>query len=151
MNLGRVQPGDWLQIPVVTNDASGFAAFPTDNTGAAVWPYLCIIDPTKTHQLLVIADQPLPAINRFDSNLTGRHALWQRIGPEFPVGVYYCYIQWQAASATFNRRQIHTFQVVPGGDVKGAYTALTFYEQPQASFIVGQTDGGLLESRRNPK
>jgi hypothetical protein len=151
MNLGRVQQGDWLQIPLVTVTSSGAVGFPTDNTGAIAWPMLSIIDPTKTHQQLVMTDQPLTAINRHDDNLKGRHALWQRIGPEFPVGVYYCYLQWQAGSATMNRRRVYVFQVVAGGDPKGAYTALAYYQQPQASFIVGQTDGGLLEARRNPK
>lgn len=151
MNLGRVQQGDWLPIHVVTTDANGVAAFPTDNTGAVVYPYLSIIDPTQTHQLLILDAAPLTALNRFDTNLTGRHLLWQRIGPEFPVGLYYAYIQWQAASATFNRRRLHSFQVVPGGNVKGAYTSLAYYERPHASFIVGQTDGGLLEARRNPQ
>ena len=151
MNLSRVQQGDWLLIPVVTANSSGAAAFPTDSGGAVVWPYLSIVDPTLSHQLLVLVDQPLTALSRFNSDLTGRHELWQRIGPEFPVGIYYVYIQWQAGSATFNRRRVYTFQVVAGGDTKGAYSAMTYYEQPQASWIVGQTDGGLLEARRNPK
>ena len=151
MNLGRFQQGDWLPIPVVTDNTSGSPAFPTDNAAAVVHPYLWIIDPTQTHQLLVLAEQPLAAISRFDSNLTGRHLLYQRIGPELPVGLYYVYLQWQAASATYNRRQVHTFQVVAGGDTKGAYTSLVFYERPHANFLVGQTDGGLLEARRNPQ
>lgn len=151
MNLGSVQQGDWLAIPVLTDNTSGVAEFPTDNTGTVVYPYLTIIDPTKTHQPVVMADQPLTAINRFNSNVTGRHLLWQRIGPELPVGVYYCHLQWQSGSASINRRRVHSFQVVPGGNTKGAYTALTFYEKPHASFIVGQTDGGLLDVRRNPK
>lgn len=151
MFLGRVQQGDWLRIPVWTADASGFKAWPTDGSANTVFPYLWIIDPTKTHQMLILSEQPLTAVDRFDSTQTGYHALQQRIGPELPVGVYYCYLQWQAASASYNRRQIHVFQVVAGGNTKGAYTSITFYEKPQASWIVGQTDGGLLEARRNPK
>lgn len=151
MNLGRVQQGDWLQIPVVTFDSSGFAAWPTDGSGNVVYPYLCIIDPTQSHTQLVMSDQPLTAVNRFDSSITGLHALWQRIGPECPVGTYRCYVHWQAAASSSNRRHMDSFQVVAGGNVKGAYSAITFYEKPQASFIVGQTDGGLLEARRNPK
>lgn len=151
MNLGRVQQGDWLNVSVVTDNTSGNAAFPTDNTGAVVWPYLWIIDPTRTHQQVVLAEQPMPAIDRFDSTLTGYHSLQQRIGPELPTGTYYCVIQWQAASASYNRSRMHSFQVVAGGDTKGAYSSLAFYEQPHAAFLVGQTDGGLLEARRNPK
>lgn len=151
MNFGRVQQGDWLRIPVVTFDASGFAAWPTDGSANVVYPYLCIIDPTRTHALQVISDQPLTAVNRFDGSIAGLHSLWQRIGPEFPVGIYYCYTHWQAAASSSNRRRTDSFQVVAGGNVKGAYSAITFYDKPQASFIVGQTDGGLLEARRNPK
>lgn len=151
MNLGRIQQGDWLNLSVVTDNTSGSAAFPTDAAGATVYPFYWIIDPALTHQKLIITEQPLTALDRFDSTLTGYHTAWQRIGPEFPTGIYYVYVQWQAASASYNRRRIHSFQVVPGGNVKGAYSALTFYDQPHASFLVGQTDGGLLEARRNPK
>ena len=150
MSLGRVQQGDWLTVPLWTEDSSGAVAFPTDNTGAVVWPFLSVIDATQTHQKLVLADQPMNAVSRFDTRLTGLHQLELRIGPELPVGTYHIWMEWQAGSATSNRMRLESFQVVAGGHPAGAYTSIHFYHRPQAVFIVGFTDGGRLEARRNP-
>lgn len=151
MNLGRYQQGDWIPITVITDDASGNTSWPTDASGATVYPFVSILNPSLTHQSVVIADQGMPALNRDDANLLGYHRIWQRLGPEFPVGQYIVRVGWQSGSNSENRAVVHTFRVVAGGDDAGSYIAMTEYRVPHANHIVGFTDGGRLESRRNPR
>lgn len=151
MNLGRVQQGDWLRIPVWTQNTTPAPAWPTDGSGNVVFPHFTIISPVLAHQVLVIQDAVMTAVKRGESAQLGHHYADQRIGPEFPAGFYYVLVDWQVASASVNRACLHIFEVVAGGDANGAYTALHCYEQPQATFLVGQLDSGRLDVRRNPK
>lgn len=43
-----------------------------------------------------------------------------------------------------------TFEVIPNGNVAGAVNSLAWYERPEAKFLIGRTDSGILYSGRNP-
>lgn len=42
-------------------------------------------------------------------------------------------------------------EIVAGGDGVGSGVGLYFYRQPQADFLLLQTDRGILKTRRNPR
>ena len=47
--------------------------------------------------------------------------------------------------------RIEQWEIVAGGDGVGSGVGLYFYRQPQADFLLLQTDRGILKTRRNPR
>lgn len=68
---------------------------------------------------------------------------------EFTSGQWYV-VLYEWASGGSNYAKIDRFFVLPGGNCKGAYTALAYHDRPHASFIVGATENDTVEARRGP-
>lgn len=146
MYLGRFQQGDWVTIPVVCRDSSRSPILPTDGAGDSVPAWINIYD--KNHRLVVRARAATPK-NRLRAK--GLLETEQRIGPEFlDEGLYTVLVEWSDGSYSATGADLHSFEVIPGGDPAGTYISLTFYRRPHANYVIGLTDGGLVDWRKNP-
>lgn len=135
--LGDYQLGDWISLDVVTSNASGVPTAPT------TCPTLTIIDASGTSVL----SRLIPPV--LLGSKTGLFGFQQPLDSNFSAQQYFALIEWTVGS--FDGKQISSFEVVAGGNNKGAYDSIHFYDRPHADFIVGKTDIGTLETRRNPR
>lgn len=149
MFRGRRQVGQFLYLSLTTRSSDkGLAATPT----AA--PTISIYDKDNN---AVIKNKKIPLQDPTVENYFGIDQMLQcldSIGPgygtvEFTAGEWYVVLYKWAVSGS-NYAKVDTFYVLPGGNCKGAYTALEFYERPQSTFIVGATENGTVEKRRGP-
>ena len=137
MNLGRYQLGDWVTIPVLTG-----TSWPVDGSSVRSIPTVTIFD--ENQDLVVVDEQVPPVVDQ-----TGLHILERQLGPEFAVGTYDVYVEWDDAGDT---KTVHrTLEVVAGGHSAGAYIGLNHYDGHNASYIQGMTDSGLVEARKGPQ
>ena len=134
MNLGRYQLGMWVPLQLWCS------------TEPDVPPFVSIYDSTGRR---VLADKQLAPRNK--AVLTGNYIAEHRLGPEFEPGLYHVLYEYRISSATENRSRLDSFSVIAGGQASGAYVGMHFFSTPQADFVVGVTDGGRLEARRNPR
>jgi hypothetical protein len=85
-----------------------------------------------------------------DQNLvTGWFQDLANLDSRYGVGIYttvYTYI----LDGVVNGR-MEQFEIVAGGDGIGSGVGMYFYRQPQADFLLLQTDRGILRARRNPR
>ena len=68
----------------------------------------------------------------------------------FAAGRYTVRFRWQDSGAN-HRTEMHSFQVLPGGNADGAIIAMHHAERPQGRFLIMQTDTGLLKRGLNPR
>lgn len=141
MDLGTYQLGDWLTLQVVTGEPP---AWPTDASGNRVFPELSIVD--ENGDFVTRGEKLVPV-----SGKLGFHLLSRGLGPEFTVGHYVAFIEWQESSDTLNRATAGVFTVRAGGDTRGAIVGIHHYRTPRADFVVTQSDTGVLETRRGPQ
>ena len=147
VNGGRLQLGQFIHLTVSTVDGSGV---PTNPTSA---PTITIYDSSDNR---IINAKPIApqGINRtglfgIDLMLSCQSTLGVGYGSvEFTSGQYVVLYKWTIGGT--ERRAIDRFEILPGGNCKGAYTALEFYERPQADYLVGATEDGTVETRRGP-
>lgn len=136
MYLGVVESGQWMSLPLECG------SWPTDASGNRVVPFVTILDSDGRHVTRDEQAAPLRDV--------GQHLYRRAIGPEFSAGSYVAIAEWQVASSTRNRVFVSSFTVLPGGDSRGAYVGLAYYRAPNADYVVGQTDTGMIEKRRRP-
>lgn len=67
----------------------------------------------------------------------------------FATGAYTVLYTYLIDGTAYGR--IERFEVIAGGDGLGTGVGLHFYRQPQADFLLLQTDTGVLKTRRNPR
>lgn len=137
MWLGRFQLGDTVDIDVQGvdgNDAPGATAAPTVRVYAA--------DGT-----LVDTDVIVPRILEYK----GKAALFRLplfLGSDYAAGKYCVRGSFTVGGNT--KRPLYFFEILPGGNAKGAYRALAFYDKTGGEHLVGETDSGDLEIRQGP-
>jgi hypothetical protein len=137
MITGTYQLGGWVPLPVLTG-----TSWPLDVSGVRVIPSLSIFDESFDY---VVRDEPVvPVLSE-----TGMHMVQRRLGPEFSTGTYEALITWDDAGSLKGVRR--RFEVVAGGDAGGAYVGLSFFDGRNSAYLVGMTDGGLVEARKGPK
>lgn len=136
IGLGRFQLGDWLPIQMVTYDETRQPVAPT----AA--PVMTIYDASGTATL----SRSIPPMHV--GVKTGLFKFEQPLNSDFSAQQYFAHVSW--TEGTHDGAELFAFRVVAGGNNKGAYDSLYFYSRPHADFIVGKTDMGTLETRRNP-
>lgn len=138
MYLGDYQLGDRLPLEVFCQTAAGLPVEPDDAPVATVYAG------SSTTSVVSLA---LPPSDRF-----GAAGLFQQtvhLDGRFNTGRYNVLFSWLASGSP--RVSLARFLVLPGGDARGAVIALAFYQQPQAQFLVHQTDAGRLLRGRNPR
>lgn len=149
MFRGRRQLGQFLYLSCTPRGTDkGIAVAPT----AA--PTISIYDANND---AVIKHKKIPPQDPTADSFFGIDQLLQcldSIGPgygtvSFTAGNWYA-VLYEWSSGGSNYAKVDRFYVLPGGDCKGAYTALTFYERPHADFLVGATENGTVEKRRGP-
>lgn len=140
MYLGEFFLGEWVSIPLVCRDASRAESNPT----AA--PTLNIYKADDT-PITGADDRPIAPFAQ--GSLTGFFNFNVHLNSNFSAGRYIALLQYAVAGS--NKAELHFFEVMSGGNAKGAYVALFYYQRPHANYIVGQLDDGTLEMRRGPK
>jgi hypothetical protein len=138
--LGEFFQGEWVNIPVVCRNASLAEA----NATAAPVLNIYRADNTPITGADDITMAPFAQGER-----TGYFNRAVQLDSNFTAGRYVCHIAYAVSGS--NKAELHFFQVVAGGNAKGAYVALWYYPRPHAKYIVGQLDDGTLEMRRGPK
>lgn len=137
MFAGTYQLGDWVILPAFTG-----TSWPLDAGGDRSVPKLSIFDDNGDY---VVRDEDVPPV----PSQTGYHVGRRRLGPEFTSGTYGAAITWDDVGST--KGVMRQFEVVAGGDPAGAYVGLSFFDGRNSPYLVGLTDGGLVESRKGPK
>lgn len=138
--LGEYLLGEWIPIPLVCRDASGNESNPT----AA--PTLNIYKANDT-PVTGYDDVTVPPFAQGER--TGYFNKNVFLNSNFSAGRYIALLQYAVSGS--NKAELHFFEVVAGGNAKGAYVALFYYPRPHANYIVGQLDDGTLEMRRGPR
>jgi hypothetical protein len=136
--LGRYKLGDWIPLSVQCTDASGDAVAPDSA------PTVTVYDGDFAS---VVSGKAMPA--KDVGNRTGMFEIEGRLASGFSEGVHHALFQWSAGS--HDGAELKRFRVVGGGHQDGAYTAVQYYDRPQANHIVGHLDSGVLEFRKNPR
>ena len=139
MFLGRRRQGEWLSISLLTG-----TSWPASSGGVRSIPVVTVFD---ENQDVVTRDEELKPVTL----TTGLHLGERQLGPEFAPGRYVMLIEWNDGGASNNRTALHTFEVTEGGHPAGAYVGLHFYRGQNSDYLLGMTDGGLVESRKGPK
>lgn len=135
--LGRRQLGQEITFPCQCKDEDGAPSLPT------ACPLLSIYSDSGP----VVSGKSVPILD--PASTTGLFALPLFLGELFSVGAYSVVITWVVG--TFHGMELHTFEVIPGGDVSGAVISQFFYPRPHASFVVQQRTGGAIFKGRGPR
>ena len=131
MQLGRFILGQFVRVPVFTGNVPAAAPLLTVYTGTGTRIY----GPVK-----------MPPGDFY--GVDGYFVLPVRLGSLFAVGRYAVAISYAAPDPTLT---VARFEIVAGGDVDGAVTALTFYRRPHANFLVGRLDSDQRMLAKNPR
>lgn len=137
MYLGRVQLGEWLTVPLNTDDR-------LQPTAPPAAPSLAVFDHTGAK----VAQALVPAADL--AGVTGLFAARIRLGATFATGRYLVCLQYRTAGGASRLKAAH-FDVVAGGDANGAIVAMTFYQRPQANYLVCRLDSDQRLLARNPR
>ena len=146
MYIGRFMLGDWVPLQVLTYNSSLAVVWPTDGSANILSPYVTVYDASLNR---ILTAKQIPAHD--PDTTTGYHFLEQRLGPEFSTGWHMVLYEWRDAASSENKSNIDTFDVIAGGEDDGTYVGLHYYERPDSVQIVGVTDAGRIEARRNPR
>ena len=138
MHLGRYRLGDLVPARIQTYDVDGVPVAP------AACPTTDWYDNAGTN---VMAAKSIPIQDRY--GVTGVFMYEQILDARFAAGRYWILYKW--SSGAFNGQELDTFEVVAGGNAQGQYISTFFIDRPHAKFLIGQTDGGVVDRIRNPK
>jgi hypothetical protein len=163
MYLGRHKTGSWISLQIQCYDGLGSPRFVIKNPDAA--PTATIYKFNKAH---TDPDSPITSVHA-PSDISMARISSYRLAPKDRGGlkgwferllfldtnfrdlVIYV-VQYSYDIGDFAGAGVDYFEIIPDGHQKGAYTALTEYERPHATFVVGQLDSDELEvSRKNPR
>jgi len=133
---GRCQHGEEITLGVLCTDGAGAPVYPD----AA--PTLDVFGPEGQP----VAGQRLPAVDR--AAAVGLFQLGLFLGPAFAPGRHRAVYRWSAGGLAGVAED--WFDLLPGGDARGAVIALYAYERPQADYLIRQQDGGAMGANRNP-
>ena len=139
MSYQRAQLGHFVFLSVFTESKT------TRNTAGTpdAAPTYSIYDSSDT---AVVSDKPLPKLG-YDT--TAHYGMDLLLGSAYAAGSYCVHYKWQEGGT--NVARISPFEVLGGSpSSKGVYTSLCWYDRPQAKFLIGATEDGTIEYRRNP-
>jgi hypothetical protein len=93
-----------------------------------------------------VASHALPITDR--KGTVGYFHYRMNLDSRFSVGYYTIKYDWVIAAVSHTRSEF--LEVVPGGNQGGNGIAIHFFHQPNADYILMQTDTGALKRLRNP-
>jgi hypothetical protein len=134
----RAQLGEWLPLFLQCLDDADNHAKP--DTAPTLNVY-------NSDNKAVTATKSMVPSNEDD--ITGFFQYELLLGSGFAVGTHTIRYAWSVDGKSLAATNV--IEIVPGGDARGAYLGLAYYNRPHAPFIVGQTDADLLESRMKPR
>ena len=134
MDLGRIQPGQFVTIGVATVDGAGHPATPDAAPVATI---------TDASNAVVFAGK-IPM--RRD---TRHFALPIFAGITLPLGTYTVSYAW--AVGVFGGTATDTFTIIHGGDIGGRIISMYAYDRPEARYVVAQLSSGNIVQGRNPR
>ena len=94
------------------------------------------------------APERVPLVSLWLALRPARRTPCPRKSAHFAVGTYCARITY-AVSGT-NMVQLQIFEVAAGGDARGAYTSLAWFDIPSSSYMIAGTESGTLEYQSNP-
>jgi len=133
--LGRYFQGDILPVTVQCTNAAGTPTVP-DNPPA--------IDFRGSSGQILQAQ--MPVLDRY--SVTGLFSYPLRVNASFPAGRYSATVFYKAG--THNGLDVHDFEVVSGGDSDGAIVTQYYWQRPEATYLVQQTEAENILLKRNP-
>lgn len=133
--LGRFKLGQYVPIPVAVMQGEE-PALPTSAPVAAIYQ-----GQTKSESKLLPIIEPGAVEGFFVYQLF--------LGFGYSVNYYNVAIQYKVGSSA--HIVTHHFEIVSGGHINGAVVSMTFYDRPQADFVVEKLDGGFRSIGRNPR
>jgi len=137
MYLGRYMLGEWVPFKVVTRST---ARVPSSPTAA---PTLRIYDAAGN----TVATSSMPI---YQKNIrTGTFILEKLLDSSFSAGQHVALIEFTVGGNAL--KELHHFEVIAGGHSQGAYLGIHFYRPPHADYLVGITEDGSTDRRKNPK
>lgn len=135
MNLGRYQLGDTVPITIQTVAANDV---PTDPTSVPT------IRTYTSAGTLIDTDLKVPRLGVGTTGLFRKNLF---LGSTYAAGKYCVRASY---TVTNLKCPLFFFEVLPGGNAKGAYRALAYYDKMIGDLIVGETDTGELEIKQRP-
>ena len=136
--MSRYILGDHVECRVQCYDADGAPVIPD------ACPTIDIYDSTFTS---VLAAKKIPPQDK--NGASGLFYYRQHLSNVFATGRYTILYKWTASA--FSGQELSTFEVVAGGDGYGQYISCFYLKRPFADFLLGQTDGGVIDRVKNPR
>lgn len=122
---GRYQLGQNVPLRLLCTNGAGTPSVPTNAPRFAVWA-----NGTK------VSSGRLPVLDRYGQ--TGLFGDSLFLGSSWATGTYQ--VVYSYAVGTQAMIEVDTFEIVAGGDVRGAVLALYFYVRPHANFVMQQRE-----------
>ena len=135
--LGRFQLGATVHLELPCRDLNKQAALPD------LPPQYKVFNGTT-----VIEAHAMPIIDRYVVTGVFRSTLF--LGRLYATGQYQVVYYYHNTSTGYYGLQYDNFEIVPGGDVRGAVIGTYFYERPEANYIVQGLESGSIIKGRNP-
>lgn len=138
MDLGRYQLGQWVSLSFVSQDNLGHPTVPAD------LPVGLVTGPGGfSYQV------PLSAIPESISSLPKGTAFSATVflDAAYPLGIFS--VVYAVGQQTTS--QADSFTIVDGGDPGGRVVSMHAYDRPEATYIIGQLDSGLIVQGKNPR
>lgn len=133
--LGRFQLGADVPLFLRCRDASLTPTQPDAPPQAKVFSGTTVVEA----RLMPVCDQKYVA---------GQFRLPLRLTRIYSVGRYQ--VVYYYAKGSFHGLHTDDFEIVPGGDARGAISSAYFLERPEASYVVQGTEEGAILVGRNP-
>ncbi len=133
--LGRKQLGQEMAVTLTAVDADDAPGWPTAAPVVDIW----------NGSTLVLSGKAMPKV---DGAATGFFRLNLFLNERFSTGYHEAVVRWTLNG--FLGVQTQRFEIITGGDARGAIIALFHHEMPQERYLVAQTDGGQLLKLKRP-
>ena len=135
MYLGRYFQGQTLNVTVRTLDENDTPGTP-DNP-----PYIDLRDDSG-----LVRQVQAPIVDRY--TVTGLFVYPLFLDSSFPAGRYSATHFYRVG--THSTLDVDYFEVIAGGDPEGAIVSQHYWQRPEATYLVQETEGESLLLRRNP-
>lgn len=136
--LGRYQMGQTIPLYLPCHTAAKQLSLPD------LPPQLKVFDASKN----LVEQHLMPIEDRYV--VTGWFRFPLFLGRLYSTGYYSVVYYYTTGGKTYNGLDTDCFEVVGGGDVRGAVIGTYFYDRPEARYIVQGLESGSIIKGRNP-
>lgn len=137
MYLGRYQLGATVGLELYCHDSNNQMVVPDSP------PQLKTFSGTT-----LVEAKLMPVEDRYIVNGVFRLPLF--LGRLYAVGQYSVVYYYHVTGSSYYGIHTDNFEVIPGGDVRGAGISSYFYERPEADYVVQGLESGSIIKGRNP-